>query len=657
MKRTNNVKYYLAVFVAFMTLMVYLTALQNDFVNWDDNIYVYENVHIRSLGPDFFKWAFFDFYAANWHPLTWMSHALDYALWGMNPLGHHLTSIILHAINTFLVVLLAVRLLTSGKETGKSGAPEFVKERRTLFAAGLTGLLFGLHPLHVESVAWVSERKDLLCALFFLLSISLYAAYAGTVNGREDNKQTASRFFNSHYLGSFGFFVLALLSKPMAVTLPVVLLILDWQPFKRIRSLKTFTAACVEKLPFMALSSAASVITILAQRSGGALQSTELAPLSARLLVAATSLVAYLRKLLWPVDLLPFYQYPKDLSLWSATSISAIALLLAITAACILAAKKHGSWLSAWGYYVMTLLPVLGILQVGGQSMADRYAYLPSIGPLLAAGSAAGWGSARIQEKGGPRLSFLYRAVVLMVLIPLSYLTVQQIGIWKNGYVLWNYVIEKDPGIPRAYNNRGIIYKKMGLLNNAIEDYNRAIALDPFCYEAYYNRGRAVSAMGRPDQAIEDYGRAIAVNPSYVEAYNYRGMAFDDLGRPDKAIEDYDRAIALDRSYYKAYHNKGTLFGKTGMPDKAIAAFNDSLAIAPDDADAYYGRGVVYASIGRNDSALEDFNKAILLNQDDAAVYLSRGRLYLRDGNKERAWADFRSACYRGNNDGCNELH
>ncbi len=309
-----------------MTFIVYLAALQNEFVEWDDSQYVFENLHIRSFDLDFFKWAFFDFYAANWHPLTWISHALDYAVWGLNPMGHHLTNNILHAVNTFLVVLLVVRLLTSRQavkltsshmSSAPADPPEAGNSRFTihdsrfaLIAAGVTGLLFGLHPIHVESVAWVAERKDLLCALFYLLSIMAYVSYRSYTT-------------NKSYILSLFFFILALLSKPMAVSLPVVLLILDWYPFGRIQSLKTFRDSFVDKIPFIALSIVSSILTVLAQRAEGAVTAIEAIPLSTRMLVASKSLIAYLWKMLMPMHLIPYYPYPNDASLFSLEYLSA----------------------------------------------------------------------------------------------------------------------------------------------------------------------------------------------------------------------------------------------------------------------------------------------------------------------------------------------
>ena len=386
-KKTNrnkrNLAYPIAGLAALLTFIVYSSTLHNGFVYWDDDEYVLENLHIRSLDFAFFKWAFFNFYSANWHPLTWISHALDYAIWGLNPMGHHLTNNVFHAINTFLVVLLVVKLIKAVHDS-----PFTIRDSRltshysrfALIAAATTGLLFGLHPIHVESVAWIAERKDLLCALFYLLSVMAYVKY---------------RTYKSYttYFLSLGFFFLALLSKPMAVSLPVVLLILDWYPFQKITSLKTFRTAFVEKLPFIALSSFSSIVTILAQGSAAVIRSAEFAPLSTRSFSAVKALAAYLYKIILPLNLLPFYPYALHPSSLFFEYLLPIVLAIGITAGCIsLAGRREKFWLCGWTYYVATLLPVLGIVQVGDQAMADRYMYLPSLGPFLVIGLTAAWG-------------------------------------------------------------------------------------------------------------------------------------------------------------------------------------------------------------------------------------------------------------------------
>jgi protein O-mannosyl-transferase len=684
MNRTHKKIYSLAASVAFVTFLVYLPALRNEFVYWDDNLYIFENPFIRSLDGTFFRRAFLGFPASNWHPLTWISHALDYAVWGLNPLGHHLTSTILHAVNTALVVVLVLKIFETARDrTPQNAAASFLNDRTILIAAGVTGLLFGIHPVHVESVAWVAERKDLLCALFFLLSILSYVKYArgqgsgfrgqGSGAGNQEpgvrsqkradsgNAKAGPKksFINKHYLLSLGLFVLALMSKPMAVSLPLVLLILDWYPFGRVRSWKTLWPAGVEKLPFFVLSLASSVMTILAQRAGEAIVSVEQITLPERALVAVKALVAYLGKMLLPINLIPFYPYPKVVPLFSFEYLSALALFIGITAACVILARKQKFWLSAWGYYVATLIPVLGIVQVGAQSMADRYTYLPSIGLFLLAGLGVAWIAKRtfvIRQHAS--LKIVFGMVLSCVLVFLCYATFKQISIWQDSISLWSYVIEKEPdSVSLAYSQRGIVLGKKGQTERAIADLEMAIALNPYNYDAYMNLGVAFEKLGQIDKARENVEKAISAKPSSHEAYLYRGVLYEETGQLDKAIVDYTRAIALDSSDFEAYNNRGIAFGKTGQLDKAIADYSVTIELNPRHIDAHSNRGVAYTLTGQNDRALEDFNTAILLDPNDPMTYFNRGSFYRRIGKNDLAFADFQKACDLGNERACGILH
>ncbi|HXX80291.1 MAG TPA: hypothetical protein VEI46_01990, partial [Thermodesulfovibrionales bacterium] len=366
---TKKSRYYLAGIISLITMLVYLTSLSNQFVNWDDSRYIVKNPHIHPFNLDFFRWVFSEFYASNWHPLTWISHAVDYAIWGLNPLGHHLTNVFFHAGNTFLVVLLSIRLLEMCMDRAvQESGPTLVDGRRTMIVGGMTGLLFGLHPLQVETVAWIAQRKTLLCTLFFLLSILVYSDYVRRRGERRGEEKSSGLFlFDARYMASFVLFILALLSKPMAVSLPAVLLILDWYPFGRIKSLKEMGAAVAEKLPFIACSLISSSLTILAQESGGATKLMELVPFPTRVLVAAKALIMYLWKILLPINLIPFYPYPRNVSLLSPVYFGAVFLVAGMTFVSLLTMKKNRLWLTLWGYYIATLLPVLGLVQVGGQ--------------------------------------------------------------------------------------------------------------------------------------------------------------------------------------------------------------------------------------------------------------------------------------------------
>lgn len=541
--------------VSLLTFLIYLTSLWNEFVFWDDDWYIFQNPHIRSIDPAFFKWAFLDYYAGNWHPLTWISHALDYAVWGANPVGHHLTNNILHAANTFLVVLLTISLIRIYRERAANRPSISEDDRKIFIAGGVTGLLFGLHPLHVESVAWASERKDLLCALFFLLSIKSYIKYAG-LNGREA-KQNSIRlpYFTKQYFISAGFFSLALLSKPMAITLPIVLFILDLYPLSRIHSFKSFRNVCIEKIPFIVLSLISSVLTVLAQKAGGALNTVVMAlePLSSRLALAAKTLISYLGMMILPLDLIPLYPYPKNIAPLSSTYLLPSALVIAITIICFIFVKKQGLWLAAWSYYVVTLIPVLGLVPVGIQSMADRYTYLPSLGPFIIAGLLVSWGGGKVMGKRGSAIKVASAAVALLVVVVMAYLTFKQIRVWKNNITLWSHLIAVEPErVPTAYGNRGDSFADRGELNKAIEDYNKAIALAPFYPDIYFERGLVFAKMHQFDKAISDYNQAIILDQNGLKSdvgrklyFLNRGLAYLETARFELAVSDLKLACDM----------------------------------------------------------------------------------------------------------------
>lgn len=629
MNTVKKKRTYLALVIAVAVLVLYLPALQNDFVNWDDQYYIFENPHIRSFDPAFLKWALFDFYASNWHPLTWMSHAIDYAFWGLNPMGHHLTSIILHTANTFLVVLLIIKILEVLKQSAakKTRLLEFLSERTMLITGGVTGLLFGIHPVHVESVAWVSERKDLLCALFFILSIITYTSYVKGLVDKAARHNSTAFFLNRYYFIAVFFFILALLSKPMAVTLPVVLLILDWYPFQRIHSVKTLQPVLAEKIPFFAFTLVSAVLTVLAQKSGAALAAVETIPFSLRIFVAAKALLAYLWHMIWPLNLIPFYQHYRKGEFFEILEyIAPIVVVAGITAACVLIAKRRKMWATAWGYYVVTLIPVLGIVQVGSQLMADRYTYLPSLGPFFLMGLfAAGISEKKYTtEKQQMMGKILASAAAVVMLVSLSSLTLKQIAVWKDTISLWNRVIEKDPSTWSAYKERAEAYKRKGEFDKAIQDYSTTIALDPRDCDAYYNRGLVHYKIGQPEKALEDYDAAISLNPRFLDAYNNRGVVHTVAGAFDKAAEDFSRLISLSPNYADAYRNRGFAFFSMGQYKSAVEDFDMAIRLDPSNPHAYYNRGNLYAKMRQQVNARADFTKACGLGDEDGCKALRK---------------------------------
>ena len=610
----RQASYTIGAVIGVLTLCVYLTALRNGFVNWDDGMYVFENQHIRHLDFGFFRWALFDAGTVYWHPLTWISHALDYAVWGLNPFGHHLTSILLHALNTFMVVILGHNLLTLHAHT--TGSPLTSDSRTRLVAAGAVGILFGLHPIHVESAAWVAERKDLLYSLFYLLSIISYLKYA-------DNQERNPRWLSDRrYQLSLLWFFLALCSKPMAVTLPFVLLLLDWYPCRRKLSGTSMVRLILEKVPFLACSSIVSIVTIIAQRSVGALATLDEAPVPVRMLVALKSLMVYLWNMAVPVKLLPLYPFPQDISIMQPVYMGAVLFVLFVTVLCLRLAVKQPVFAAAWGYYVITVFPVLGLLQAGPQAMADRFVYLPSLGPFLLVGllCARAWKWTGEATPASKPFRILFPVTAALVTVLLACGTIRQIGIWKNGLTLWSCIIDSEPGrFPEAYYLRSGVYASLNDADHALADLNMALTINPKYGSAYVNRGLLKLNRNLINDAIADFNGAIAVNPKNVDAYTDRGNAYFKGGELSRAIQDYTVAIDTNPEGYAAYLN----------------------------------RGVVYNQQGKTDEAIADYNKAASLNPNFANIYLDRGDLYLKTGNEELARRDYQKACTLGSQTGC----
>jgi tetratricopeptide (TPR) repeat protein len=536
-----------------MTVLLYTPALKNNFVNLDDGAYVYDNSSVRSLSLQSARWMFTAFHAANWHPLTWLSHAIDYAFFGLNPRGHHLTSIILHGLNTLLVFLLSIHLVLKVQVDNKAVFSEpFPAAVFALLAACVTSLLFGVHPVHVESVAWVAERKDVLCAFFFLLTLVWYCFFVSAA----DKQKRAARFAAGLALAAA-----ALMAKPMAVTLPLILILLDIYPFRRISlsaNADRNLPVLMEKVPFLLLSSISAILTVLAQHAGGAFESFERLPFSVRLANALFSPLFYLAKMLWPTGLVPYYAFPQTINTVKALyyGISGI-VTLGVTGACIWQWRrgKH-LFLIVWAYYLITLLPVAGIVQVGSQAAADRYTYLPGVGIFL----LAGLGVARICTSPLLRRFGIIYAGLIGVLIVTAFapLTIKQIAIWRDSETLWQYVINTFPGrVPIAHNNLGVLYDGRGLHDEALEEYKKALAINPTFADALNNLGVAYKRKGSYDMAIQAYEKALARYPNFAEARNNLGLAYYTKGMYDQAVEQYEKALEINPSFAEAHYRLG----------------------------------------------------------------------------------------------------
>ncbi len=598
-----------------MTLSVHLAGLRNEFVSWDDPDYVLNNVHIRSWGLEFFSWAFGSFSASNWHPLTWFSLAIDYSLWGFRPAGYHLTNIVLHGANTLLVFLVAHRLIVNANPLRMTvpSACSGLSDQRTVTAAAVTALLFGLHPVHVESVAWISERKDVLYTFFYLLSIDTYCSFI--IGRRQGSSPTSS----AHYWLSIIFFALALISKPMAVTLPLVLLVLDWHPFRRTGSRTALLSALREKVPFFLLSLGSSLLTIMAQRSGESIASMAGTPIADRIITAVDAFGGYLYNILLPIRLQPYYPYLLERELFAPRHLIFTALSAAMMACCAIAAKSSRTAAAAMLFSAITLLPVLGIVQVGGQAMADRYVYVASLGPFLLAGVGT---AALLQNLSRSRPDAMtqrtvYTAGIALIAV-LCTLTVKQTGIWKDSSTLWDSAVRSlQPEERRyrtsyvAYVNRGYDFLQRQELGKALRDFDHAIELYPASYEAYHNRGLTFYRSGDQQSALRDISVAIELQRNYPNAFNDRGIVLKNLSRLSEAIADFNQAINLKPDVPDFYFNRGNALAMTGHYEDAIRDYTAAIEMSRiGHPDYFMNRAKVFRFLGRIDEAQRDIDAA-----------------------------------------------
>ena len=501
------------------TLGVYWEVRNFDFVTFDDYTYVAENPNVQSgLSKSGLVWAFTRSHASNWHPVTWLSHMLDCQLFGLNPGMHHLNNLIFHTANTLLLFLVL------GRMTG------------ALWRSAFVSALFALHPLHVESVAWVAERKDVLSTLFWMLTMWAYVRYS-------------ERPSLTRYLLIFPFFILGLMSKPMLVTLPFVLLLMDYWPLGRLQStlpekggkLKTPKLAVLrliaEKIPLFVLVALLSVVTFLAQEE--AVQSLDNFHLKARIANGLVSYAAYIRKMFWPNDLSIFYPYPQTLQLWQATASGFF--LITMTILFVRMGKRRPFILVGWLWYLGTLFPVIGLVQVGTHAMADRYTYIPLIGLFI----MIAWG---IPDLLG---NWLYRKQVLrisagLLLVILAVCTWLQVRYWKDSIVLFTHAIDVTDDNWMAHNNIGFPLVQQGRNIEAIAHFSKAVRIKPDYAEAHVNLANSYGLEGRFEEAKQHFFDAIRINPDLADAYMNLGVIFARQGNLDKAINHFAAALRVN---------------------------------------------------------------------------------------------------------------
>jgi tetratricopeptide (TPR) repeat protein len=662
----------MAVLLALVTVGLYWPAMRCDFVDYDDSAYVTENLHVQGgLTWAGIKWALSNPVAANWHPLTLLSHMLDCQLFRLNPWGHHLTSVLLHAINTALVFLLLFQMtglrgnkspilssLSPRPDTGSKTAAATASARQAgaLWRSAMVAGLFGWHPVHVESVAWVSERKDVLSTFFGLLSLLFYVCYVK----KSKVQSPKSKVF---YGLTLIFLALGLMCKAMLVTWPLVMLLLDYWPLGRMAGVRSkesesdvrltrqpstlnplarrseaktaqLSTLFLEKLPFFGLAVAASVVTFVVQKQSGAVTSIANLPLSGRIENSLISYCRYLGKMFWPVDLAVFYPH---LGPWPVKEVLlAGGLILGITVLCIMVRRRYPFMLMGWLWYVGTLVPVIGLVQVSDQAMADRYTYIPSLGVLI----LVIWGAYELTCRWRYRAMILSVAGGVAIVLCLG-MTRRQLGYWQDSEALFRHALDVTKNNYFAHKALGLALGVKGQTDEAISQFQKALRLKPDFVEAHYALGIAFNQRGRTDEAINQFQEAIRLVPDDAQAHYALGIVFDQKNRTEEAIQQFRIAIRLKPDFAQARYNLGNVLCMKGQIDEAIKQYREAIRSTPDDATIHNNFGVALVRKNQTDEAIRQYREAIRLNPDFADAHNNLGSVLYRTGQTDEAISQF----------------
>lgn len=615
-------KLWIGLLLGLGTCILYWPVIYHGFVNFDDLRYISDNRQIQSgLTLPSLEWAFRSGYASNWHPITWISHMLDYQLYGLNPAGHHLTNLIFHSLNS---VLLFVLLNQMTEAIWRSG-----------FAAGL----FAWHPLHVESVAWAAERKDLLCGFFWILTMLAYVQYvkASKCAGRPNVRKW--------YGTSILLFALALMSKPMAVTLPFVLLLVDLWPLRRITvdnsgvsrkaSMWASKTLLVEKVPFFVLAIASCIITTRVQR--GAAASLQGVPVFFRLENAVVAYVSYVAKTFWPAHLAVIYPLPHHIPMGS---VYAATLLLVLVSCLFLKMVGQRPYLAAgWFWFLGTLVPAIGLIQVGPQAMADRYTYLPGIGLFI----IFSWGAVDLLARWslGPKICGTLGPVLLGACI---IGTRHQLDYWQNSVTLFSHTVAITTNNYFAYSALGTGFESLGKTNEALQMYEKSVSINPRYAAGQNNLGSLLLTMGRTEEAIQHLQAALKARPGFASAEDNLSVALLAEGKTAEAEIHLRRALELFPDDPQAHYNLGKLLLMNSNFAAAVDEFSLVVRLTPGNAQAHGNAAVALVKLGRSQEALAQFSEAVRLDPADEGARLNFGEELITQNKPVEAQAQFSEA-------------
>jgi protein O-mannosyl-transferase len=620
--KEKNIKILICLFITISTFAVYSQIQDHNFINFDDPVYVTENLKLKDgLTLKSVIWAFTTSRDGNWFPITWISHLLDYQLFGLNSGGHHLTNLLLHIANALILFFVFVRI------TG------------TLWQSGFVAALFALHPFNVESVAWVAERKNVLSTFFWMLTLWTYTYYVC--------KPEVKR-----YLLVALCFVLGLMSKPMLVTLPFVLLLLDYWPLKRLRIVNknntvsvenevSFYRLIFEKLPLLIFSVGSCFATYIVQKSAGAVYSSDLLPLQTRIVNALVSYIKYLEMMVWPKKLAILYLHSvPTLPLWKG--LVCVVILACISIAVIQRAQRKPYLAVGWFWYLGTLVPVIGVVQVGVQAMADRYAYVPLIGIFI----MVAWGIPDLLAKWRKKEKVLIVLAGLYISILMA-VTWNQVSHWKNSITVFEHAIRvsdsQHPDFSRVHILLGNALKDKGLIEEAISLYKKAIKLNPNHSGAYNNLGGALLDKGFTEEAISHFKMSIKLNPDDFQAHYILGTIMLPFNK-EEAIFHIKTAIKLNPYFARSHDKLGVVLFLEGKIGEAVPHFLQAVKLKPDFALAYDHLGSVFFALGKYDEANLHYRLAIQLKPDLSPAHNNLGNSLYRQRKIEEAIPHFRRA-------------
>ena len=617
-------------FVFLLTFAAFLPVLQNGLLNWDDEDTLLLNLNYRGLGWSQLRWMFTTFHMAFYGPLTWMTYGLDYILWGENPAGYHLTSLVLHALNAAIFYFLSLRLL-SRTLSGSGGTANFALK----MSAGVSAMLFAVHPLRVELVAGASARPHLLAGLFLLSSVLCYLRYA--------TASDADRSRPSRLAASIGFYGLSLFAlMGLGMTLPVVLLVLDVYPLRRLGGPSGWFGSAVwpvwrEKLPFIVLALGAALIGGAAKQHAGALTPLAAYGVVDRLAQSFYGIAFYLWKSALPLNLSPLYELPVPFNPWDRPFVIGAAATLTVTTFLFLARRRWPAALAGWACYVILLLPVLGVAQSGPQLVADRYSYLSCLGWALLAGAGVlfGWRT---------RWRSWVVPVCAGVLVLLGNLTWRQAQVWHDSERLWTHVLATTPQNSIAHNNLGAVLYKRGELEEAMAHYRQALRIRPNNEDAHFNLGVVLAGYGELEEAMEHYRKAFQLRPDYADAHYNLGTALEQRGRSEEAMEEYRQAVRIDPAHELAHYNLGNALYVRGELEEAMIHYRQAVQLNPRNASAHNNlAGALYVR-GALEEAMIHYRQALQLDPGKASAHNNLGAALAERGQLEEAMEHYRQA-------------